>query len=306
MEIKRKLATIRTIADLRPIDGADMIEIARIDGWECIVKKGEFAVGDNCVYFEIDSFLPERPEFEFLRKSSYRKMGDDGGFRIKTMRMRGVLSQGLALPLAGDVFFSGEGHDLTDLLGIIKWEPPIPAQLAGQVKGNFPSYIPKTDQERAQNVYAKYMALYGDHEFEVTRKMDGSSCTMFYKIEDRQNWLDGVCSRNLWLKDGQENAGNSFVKIWDKYKNAIIRLDRSLAFQGELVGEGIQGNPHKIKGQEFYLFDVWDIDAQKYLPAGERYALAMQLGMPHVEVLRPSVMALKSSPLEEHLQDAAI
>src|ERR1700704_851436 len=168
--IKRKLASIRKIASVDPIEGADNIELVHVDGWQCISKKGDFKPGDLCVYFEIDSFLPIRPQFEFLRKSSYKKMGDKEGFRLKTIRLRGKLSQGLALNIStfienenfynkflsyggfgGSVFgkdqnssqyeyFEYKGTfkyldkifdlDLTDILEIEKYDPPIPAQLA--------------------------------------------------------------------------------------------------------------------------------------------------------------------------------
>src|SRR5438876_1094061 len=96
-EFKRKLASIRKISEVLPIEGADNIELVKVDGWQCVTKKGEFKPGDLCIYFEIDSFLPIRSEFEFLRKSSYKKMGDKEGFRLKTIKLRGHLSQGLVL-----------------------------------------------------------------------------------------------------------------------------------------------------------------------------------------------------------------
>ena len=93
--MERKLASIQKVLDLQPIEGADVIEVATINGWKLVVKKGEFEVGDLAVYFEIDSFLPIREEFEFLRKSSYKKMGDKEGFRLRTIKLRGQISQGL-------------------------------------------------------------------------------------------------------------------------------------------------------------------------------------------------------------------
>lgn len=148
---ERKLASIRTITDIRPIENADMIELASVGGWNVVVAKNVgHKVGDWVVYCEIDSFLPIREEFEFLRKSSYKKMGDQEGFRLKTVKLRGQISQGLILPFHilpfGYTFH--EGQDVSDILGIIKYEPPIPAELAGKVKGVFPSFIPKTDEER--------------------------------------------------------------------------------------------------------------------------------------------------------------
>jgi RNA ligase (TIGR02306 family) len=151
----RKLASIKIIDDIQPIEGADMIELAVVGGWKVVVAKDVgHKVGDHVIYCEIDSFLPIKPEFEFLRKSSYKKMGDQEGFRLKTIKLRGQVSQGLILPL--DVLLSTgvssddvyEGLDVTEMLGIQKYEPPVPAQLAGKAKGNFPGFIQKTDEER--------------------------------------------------------------------------------------------------------------------------------------------------------------
>lgn len=147
--MSRKLATIRKISEIKPIEGADKIELAIIDGWQCVVKKNEFNVGDTCIYCEIDSFLPIKPEFEFLRTSSYKKMGDIEGFRLKTIRMKGQISQGLVLPIS--VLPEGpycNDLDVTEILGIKLYEAPVLAQLQGQMRGNFPHFISKTDEER--------------------------------------------------------------------------------------------------------------------------------------------------------------
>lgn len=153
--MERKLATIRKISDIQAIEGADKIELVTIDGWKVVVAKDVgHKVDDFVVYCEIDSFLPIKPEFEFLRKSSYKKMGDQEGFRLKSIRLRNTLSQGLVLPLAEVIPFPNNldymevGKDVTELLGIVKYDPPIPASLAGKVKGYFPSFIQKTDEER--------------------------------------------------------------------------------------------------------------------------------------------------------------
>lgn len=166
----RKLATIRKVADVEPIPGADSIECLTVDGWKLVSGKDNFKVGDLCIYFEVDSFLPVREEFEFLRKNGFKSTKNLGdGFRLKTIKLRGQVSQGLALPLAD--FFSEdkkgwyylndslepiyieEGSDVTEYLGVKKYEKPIPANMMGRAKGNFPSFIHKTDQERLQNCF---------------------------------------------------------------------------------------------------------------------------------------------------------
>jgi RNA ligase (TIGR02306 family) len=214
---ERKLASVRKIAGLQPIAGADKIELAIIDGWQVVVKKGEFKVDDLCVYFEIDSFLPCIPVFEFLRKGCFKStkhLGD--GYRLRTIKLKKTLSQGLALPLA-DLFVSpddkGElaaemrknvfdtyqlGADLTEILGVKKYEIEIPASLAGTIKGNFPSWLKRTDQERIQNCFNDVPK---DHCYEVTLKLDGSSLTVYKK-----DGAVSVCSRNLELVREPDNA----------------------------------------------------------------------------------------------------
>lgn len=156
----RKLATIQKIADIQPIEGADKICKYKVNAWWVVDQVGKYNVGDHVVYCEVDSYLPIRDEFEFLRKSSYKKMSDGTeGFRLKTIKLRGQVSQGLILPVAGcfgdtitlpakDATLYKEGDDVSEALGIVKYEPPIPACLSGQVKGNFPAFLNKTDEER--------------------------------------------------------------------------------------------------------------------------------------------------------------
>jgi RNA ligase (TIGR02306 family) len=270
----RKLASIQQIIDIQPIPNADAIEVVTINGWKVVSKKGEFKIGDRCIYFEIDSFLPIKPEFEFLRKSCYRKLVDGSeGFRLRTVKLRGQVSQGLALPLPmfGDFESLELGSDLSEYLRVIKYDPPMPAELNGIAKGNFPSFIQKTDQERIQNLWSEYKEKYNDVEFEVTLKLDGTSCTFYHN-----NGEVGVCSRNLEL---QLNPDNTHGKIEAKHNifEKLKKSGRNIALQGEIIGEGIQGNPEKIFGQCFMLFDIWDIDKDHYLTADERVRLLNEL-----------------------------
>jgi RNA ligase (TIGR02306 family) len=260
--MERKLATIRVINDIRPIEGADMIELATVGGWNIVVAKNVgHKVGDHVVYCEIDSFLPIKEEFEFLRKSSYKKMGDQEGFRLKTIKLRGQVSQGLILPMSvfGDFSWTAyEGLDVTNRLGIVKYEPPIPAELSGKVKGGFPSFLHKTDEERVQNLVKEYgeYKLTSAHQFYMTEKLDGSSAT-FYMNEGEF----GVCSRNLELL---ETEGNTFWKVARELDLENKLKDKgNICLQGELIGEGIQGNPYKIKGQTVHFFNGFDIDKQR-------------------------------------------
>lgn len=261
----RKLATVRKILELRQIEGADKIEIAIIDGWQCVTQKGRFKVGDLGCYFEIDSFLPIRPEFEFLRKNCFRIMHDGSeGFRIRTIRLRGIISQGLLLTFEEALVNPGvqEGYDLTEALGVRLYEQPVPAVLRGVIKGSFPSFLRKTDEERVQNIVG-YLPSYSNIPFEITEKIDGSSCTCYWKDD-----YFGVCSRNLDLK---ESEGNAFWEIVKSLKiNEILPKVGNYALQGELYGEGVQKNPLKIKGRRLAIFNVFNIDKQRYLWPVER------------------------------------
>jgi len=297
----RKLVTIRKVSAIKPIDGADLIELAIVDGWQCVVKKSQFKVNDFCVYFEIDSFLPIKEQYEFLRKSSFRKdaMGTEG-FRLRTIKLRKQLSQGLILPISDIIeeiklilnpkftgtdneiqYLMDNDNDLAEWLGVIKYEAPQSANMGGNAKGNFPSFIPKTDQERIQNIWKQFKDQYNDVEFEVTLKLDGTSATYFYN-----DGKLGVCSRNLELKFDEEtdlvDKGNTVKRNRDTYVSVGVRqnifqslknLGKNLAIQGEIIGEGIQGNKDKCTGQCLFIYDVYDIDQRRYLTADERVRL---------------------------------
>ncbi len=188
----RKLASIQRIRALEPIAGADAIEKATVLGWQLVVKKGEFETGELCVYVEIDSVLPETEQFEFLRSKN---------FRIKTMKLRGQVSQGICFPLSllPEDAPVEEGADVTAWLGITKFEPLIPSSLSGLMKGEFPSFIPKTDETRVQLSEALLIA-YAGRPCYITEKLDGTSATYFVK-----DGVFRVCSRNMELHREERN-----------------------------------------------------------------------------------------------------
>jgi RNA ligase (TIGR02306 family) len=285
MNLDRKLATVRRVNEIRPIIDADNIELAVVDGWQVVVKKGEFHVGNTAVYFEIDSWIPIELA-PFLRKPGHPERIFEGvdGERLRTIRLRGQISQGLLLPTA-PYGAPNDGEDLTERLNIKKWEKPIPTQLAGTVKGTFPTFLRRTDQERIQNKYKDLRA--NTDLFEITEKLDGSSMTVYHRPDVDGQPQSGVCSRNLELKPDPANAFWSVVLRDDIiYKLMVLvtplGLGRSLALQGELVGPGVQGNSYKLERLEFYVFDIFDIDTQEYLDAGERGRIVHEMGLNHV------------------------
>jgi|688.fasta_scaffold04833_29 RNA ligase (TIGR02306 family) len=306
--MERKLATVRKISELRPIDGADKIELAIVDGWQVVVAKDvEHKVGNKVVYCEIDSFLPIRDEFEFLRKSSYKKMGDQEGFRLKTIKLRGQVSQGLILPIGvipvaqfASAHDLPEGMDVTEMLGIVKYEPPIPAELAGKVKGLFPSFLHKTDEERVQNLVKEYgeWKYQSKHKFYVTEKLDGSSATYYIN-----NGEFGVCSRNLELL---ETEGNTFWKVARELdlENKIKSLGKNICFQGELIGEGIQGNPYKIKGHTVRFYTGFDIDKRERIPFINFAVTLQDLSLDIVPVLNEDYGFMLPETVEDMLKYA--
>jgi RNA ligase (TIGR02306 family) len=227
------------------------------------VKKGQFSVGDFCIYIEIDSMIPKAIWSEFLWKEGNTKEK----YRLKTCKMKGQISQGLILPI--NVFSlehlggRNEGEDVTELLGIEKYVPYIPVHLQGEVVGEFPSFIPKTDETRIQSEPWILEKMRGKL-IHVSEKIDGTSGTFFLKDD-----CFGVCSRNIELK---ENENNLYWKIAKQYniefklrqlKQKLLGLE--FAIQGEIIGQGIQGNKYKLENNKFYVFNVYNIWGQRYL-----------------------------------------
>ena len=250
----RNLVSIQIIEYLRPIEGADNILLARVLGWELIVRKGEFQAGDCCVYYEVDSFLPISDQrYEFLHKSSYRNnefMGE--GLRIKTMKLRGCISQGLALPVAlfPELADCQVGEDVTERLGVIKWEIPEMTGAAPKQKGSKPYGIPTTDETRVQSRDSLRQQLLG-LPYYISTKMDGSSCTIY-----NVNSNIGVCSRNYELHDDDTSV------MWRVFhKNGLaqrMQQAENLVIQGEFCGPDIQKNPLGLKNYEFYVFNIFE------------------------------------------------
>jgi RNA ligase (TIGR02306 family) len=267
--MQRKLVSVQQITEILPIEGADKIVCVKILGWQCVALKTEFNLNDRCVFFEIDSVLPIAQWNAHLRKELEKKL------RVKTIRLRGTLSQGLALPVSllpdGDYEV---GQDVTQLVGVEKYEPYIPAHLAGISRGNFPSFLHKTDETRLQSVpevlqeaIDKRLLLVG------TLKMDGTSFTSYLRDGEF-----GVCSRNLNLKETEDNA---HWKLARKLKlEEILRSEgKNICVQGEMVGPGIQANRLGLSEIDLYLFNLYDIDTGKYAGYNELVAFGEKHGL---------------------------
>ena len=282
--MERRLATIQTIREILPHNNADSLEIAKVLGWTCVVLKGKFQAGQQIVFVEPDAILPEgQPEWEFMRERH---------FRIKTIRLRGVISQGLVFPLSvlypsnvSEMVFLSDGTDVTERLGITKYEPYVPAQLSGLIKGKFPEFLHKTDEMRIQAV-PDVLVRHKGRLFSVTEKVDGSSFTAYYN-----NGQFGVCSRNLEL---QEDPNNSFWKtaLELDIKGRLASLRGNNAIQGELVGQGIQGNKYKLDRVKLFAFNLFNIDKDRYYDADDFIRNIKEMGLetvPLVELRHPLV-----------------
>jgi hypothetical protein len=281
----RKLASVQKILEINPIEKADAIEMCKVLGWECVIaKKDNFKVGDLIVYIEIDSIMPERPEFEFLR---------DRKFRVRTIKLRGQVSQGLVLPLS--ILPQGiynESDDVTEILSVKKYDPQAEAEqkLIEQKltntnnkihkfmsrfpwyrrlffkpkKSGFPSFIKKTDEDRIQ-LFPHICENEKDTVFIETEKIDGQSGTYFL-LKNPKKWYQfgkntytfGVCSRNLHLP---KEVNSSYWTIARQYNikevlESLIGEEQFIVLQGEIIGGNIQGNKYKIDGYDFYAFNL--------------------------------------------------
>lgn len=254
----RKLASIQEVVSVSPIEGADRIELVHVLGWQCVAGKGDFKAGDLCVYFEVDSFLPICPEFEILRKNSYKNneyMGE--GFKLRTMKFKGQISQGLVLKPSQLSKLSDMsltiGLDVTDVLGVKEWEVPEIASSSGTIKSGRPTFIPRTDEIRIQSMPDLLQAFKGIPYY-ITTKMDGASHSVGY--------ADGLfyTSHNCTIMDDGKSAFVEFVKssgiakrIQDYAENNSCQ---SVVVQGEWCGEGIQKNRLKLNKPSWFVFTV--------------------------------------------------
>ena len=293
----RKLATIRKVSEIAPIIGADKICHYRVDGWWIVDSVGRYQVNDLAIYIEIDAWCPNELAPFLSKGKEPREYNGVKGERLKTVKLRGAVSQGLLLPIQtgiggypfiknsiGEHIVVQEGMDVTELLGVQKWEPPIPAQLRGKIAGIFPSWLRKTDEDRIQNCF-KDVSPRLNESWVIEEKVDGSSMTVGYRKCDFILDKDGqpipeefvVCSRNLSLK--LEDEDNTFVRIAKEssIQDAMKSYGRNLGISGELIGEGIQGNKYDIKGHRWLVFNIFDVDTGKYVSAKERQFIIRDL-----------------------------
>jgi len=298
---QRKLAYVRVVLSVDGVPDTDKLDAARVDGWQVVVPRGSLAPGDAAAFVEADALLPVIPLFEFLRPNYVTEDGaQPEGFRVKKAKVRGVLSEGVLLPLhaLGALLPDGtptdDGADLTAALRVVKWVRPEERErgaLQPHAAGAWPPRLRKTDQTRLQapdprgehaNVLEAMRATAEpDETFEVTLKLDGTSCTAFHDHGDV-----GVCSRNLRLKT---DGSDPYARLGLPVAAALAARGLHVAIQGEIMGPKIGGNREKLGAHALFVFDVWDIDAQAYWTPPRCRALVAELGLRHVPVIHDAL-----------------
>jgi len=314
--MERKLASLQRILAINPIKDADKIEVATVLGWQVVVAKSEgFKVGDLVVYVEIDSILPDKPEFEFMR---------DRKFRVRTIKLRGQVSQGICFPLSilPKTTMVYDGADVTEAIGITKYDPQAEFErketerlasidknrmdkflkryawyrklIFKPTKKPFPSFIRKTDEDRIQ-LFPDYYERWGQHRFYVTEKVDGQSATYFMirnprKGLFRKKWLFGVCSRNFQLLKPDSSSYWTLAKELDietKMRKWCDTHGKGLIIQGEAVGSKIQGNKYGYDGVKLFVFNVASYDKGQldYMDQARQVGFCIYHGFNHVYVL---------------------
>lgn len=246
-----KLASIETIAEILPHKNAERLEIAKVLGWQVIVRKGEFQAGDNVVFICIDTILPDFEWSAFLKR-------DGKPTRLNTVKLRGEYSQGLVLPLCilpEHVRGWHLGADVGGILGVKKYEKEIPACLSGEMAGTFPTHLaPKTDEDNGLS-HPDIVQCVLQHDCIATLKLDGSSCTVIVK----DGKLNQVCSRNLSIKESDTNG------FWRAAKKLTLTPDMNLVIQGELMGPGVQGNQLGLMEPTLYVYQIRNLDTGEWL-----------------------------------------
>jgi len=278
----RKLATIRTVDRIEEIPGADAIEAAVFGGWRCVVLKGTFAPGDQGVYLEIDSALPlSDPRFAFLEPRGRKEIDGVAYHVLRTIRLRGVFSQGLALRLDEVPETLGEHDDLAAAMGIVKYETPMPDELVGSAVGAFPAKeARKTGADRVQNLADAYASFAANpHEWEATEKVDGTSSTFI--ITD-----DGMrIAGRQWEWEIDDDLPQAQYAARERLTDHI---SAGHVIQGELYGPGIGGNKLGVDRFELAVFAVWRDGAQ--LPFGDWPRWAAERAAPIHDLTLPATL----------------
>lgn len=285
--MKRALATIAKIDKIYEHPNADRLEIALVRGWQVIVLKNNYSEGERVIFFEIDSFIPTYDEFSFLEKSCLREVEGVKGYRIKTVRLRGELSQGLVAKLDfldtityGDQWINEPiGTDVTKLLGVLNYNDLITEynMKLGNLIPNH-SYVPKREEERVQNLVDEW-DFYQQLRYYTTEKLEGMRCSI---------WKD----RNEEIKYGTKNVlintpDHPFVLAMNGLgiPDILKKIDEPLVLAGELIGPKIQGNYYKLAKHQFYAFTLYNYNTRKRKSYKEYSEFCYTHGIPMVPLI---------------------
>lgn len=316
------LASVQKILNITPIDGADAIETAHVLGWQVVIKKGEYKIGDLCVYIQIDTVVPETEYFDFLRERKYR---------VRTIKLRKQISQGLIVPLPIGKW--KEGDDVTEVIGVKKYEKPdnnperfekprMPKKsykkwiylfkynflyklfpsLKRKQRSSFPTHLVSiTDEERIQNI-PQVLQQYAGKPFVVSYKLDGSSITIIHtKVLGKSKFR--ICSRRFELHDTKNDWHRVFIATDFKYE--VLKLvtyfhTNDIIVQGEAVGK-FNGNHHNLPSEQIRLFNIY-VEGKR-LKQNEFLETCTKLNIPHCPRYKEIVL---NHSLDEILKEAEI
>lgn len=316
------LASIQKVINITPIPDADAIETARVLGWQVVIKKGEYKIGDLCTYIQIDTVVPETEQFDFLRERKYR---------VRTIKLRKQISQGLIVPVPKGKW--SEGDDVTEIIGVKKYEKPdnnperfekprmpkvwyrkwyyifkynflykLFPGLKKKSRSSFPTHLVGiTDEERIQNM-PQVLTQYAGKPFVVSYKLDGSSITIIHsKVMGKSKFR--ICSRRFELHDKRNDWYRVFVATDFKYE--ILKLvehfgTNDVIVQGEAIGK-FNGNHHNLPSEQIRLFNIY-INGKR-LNQKEFFDVCLRMNIPHVPKYKEAVL---NHTLEQILKEAEI
>ena len=315
MENLNSVCYVGVIGEIRPIEGADNIELAMVGGWQAITKKGEYEVGNKVVVATTDAVIPIQLS-DLMEVTGYLRKGQ----RVRTVKLRGVYSECLLIPfkylapksLENNV---NEGHDMMKMLGITKYEPPV-KMVEMSVGGRKVKY----HQNPNFHVYYKFPNLKNvpdlfteEDKVSITRKLHGTNARYGIvrkkklSILDRikkffgNKWVEfdyvygshnvekgstsqGFYSTDVWRTVAQEYDIQE--KLWNYVKKYFTpeRLGSGIVIYGEIYGHGIQKNyEYGLTDIRFAGFDV-EIDSV-YQPFFTERGVFKELGLPKVDLL---------------------
>lgn len=287
-----KLAVIGTVTAVREIEGADRIHQAIVScgdegEWSGVVAK-DINLFSRVVVFLQDAILQPSERWEFMERHKWR---------VCMARFKGVPSECVIVKAMGAESLMVDGYDCTEELGVTKYSKPIPAAIAGDVRGNFPSFIPKTDEENFQRIRDIESLMEGS-DWVATLKYDGTSCTVW-------NDDDGmhVCSRNLELKElAASGSGNVYWQAARKYN--MDRIPSGMALQFEVIGPGIQGNPLKLSELDVAAFTLYHYERRERAHYGALVGLCQNLEIPLASVIAAGSGSISTDEIREISEQA--